>query len=97
MRFRVPVTDLNFVEKEQPREASKPTKPVINIEEIRERITTAQHSSVDQFSGDIAVLKKYLRSKGIEAAIIQELDGLCEDMEERWKTAIKTISKLLAG
>ena len=94
MRFRVPLADLNFVEKEQPRQA-KPAKPVLNIEEIRERITTAQHSSVNQFSGDIAVLKKYLRSKGVDPAIIEELDGLCEDMEERWKTAVNTISKLL--
>lgn len=94
MRFRVPVADLNFVEKEQPRQA-KPAKPVINVEEIRERIIAAEHSSVDQFSGDIAVLKKYLRSKGIDAAIIEELDALCEDMEERWKIAVSTISKLL--
>jgi Tfp pilus assembly protein PilO len=56
---------------------------------------TAQQSSVDQFSGDIAILKKYLKSKGIEAAVLEELDSLCEDMEKRWLAAFEPIESLL--
>jgi hypothetical protein len=45
-RFRVPVDDLRYVD--APREASRlstPAKPAINLEEVRERITSAQQNS----------------------------------------------------
>jgi hypothetical protein len=77
------------------RAISKPNKPEVNLEEIREHIATAQHSSINQFSGDIAILKKYLKGKGIEAAVLKELDSLCEDLEESWKSAAEAISKML--
>jgi hypothetical protein len=77
------------------RTSSKPSKPQIDIEEVRERIATARQSSVDQFSGDFAVLKKYLKSKGIEAAALEELDSLCEDMEKRWSAAVEAIAVML--
>lgn len=50
---------------------------------------------MDQFSGEIAVLKKYLRSKRVPADAIEELDSLCKDTESRWKVASKRISELL--
>jgi hypothetical protein len=95
-RFRISVDDLKPTEPVR-QASSKPTQPTINLEEVRERISTAQQSSVDQFSGDIAILKKYLKSKGIEAAALEELDSLCEDMEKRWNAAVETISGLLEG
>jgi hypothetical protein len=93
-RFRVPIQNLTFVDAPEA-SPSKPAKPAINLEEIRERIVTAQHSSVEQFSGDIAVLKKYLKSKGIDSDAAEELDSLCEDMEKRWAKAVEAISDLL--
>jgi hypothetical protein len=93
-RFRVPVGDLKFVDL-APRPPAKPAKPSINVEEVRERLTTAQHSSMDQLSGDIAVLKKYLKSKGVHAKAAEELDRLCKDTEERWRTAVAKIDELL--
>ena len=95
-RFRVPVDDLQYLD--APKEASrssKPAKPAINLEEVRERIATAQQSSIDQFSGDIAILKRYLKSKGIEHDALDELDQLCNDTEKRWRAAVETIEGLL--
>lgn len=57
-RFRVPVDDLQYVD--APKEAilpSKTMKPAINLEQVRERIATTHQNSIDQFSGDIAILK----------------------------------------
>jgi hypothetical protein len=91
-RFRVPVSDLNFVERPTPpRQPPKPAKPAIDVDEVHERLVSAQHSSMDQLSGDIAILKKYLRSKGIRATAIEELDSLCEATEKRWAEAVEAI------
>jgi len=95
-RFRVPVDDLRYLDApKEPSRSSKPAKPAINLEEVRERIATAQQSSIDQFSGDIAILKKYLKSKGIEQDALDELDQLCNDTEKRWRAAVETIEGLL--
>jgi hypothetical protein len=95
-RFRVPVDDLRYLDApKEPSRSSKPGKPAINLEEVRERIATAQQSSIDQFSGDIAILKKYLKSKDIGAAALEALDALCEDTEKRWIAVAETISEML--
>ena len=90
-RFRVPVSDLNFVERPTPRQPPKPAKPAIDVDEVHEHLLAAQHSSMDQLSGDIAILKKYLKSKGIRATAIDELDSLCEITEKRWAEAVEAI------
>jgi hypothetical protein len=95
-RFRVPVDDLRYLDApKEPSRSSKPAKPSINLEEVRERIATTQQSSIDQFSGDIAILKKYLKSKSVPAEAAEELDRLCEDTEERWQAAVAKIAELL--
>ena len=95
-RFRVPVDDLRYLDApKEPSRWSKPTKPAINLEEVQERIATAQQSSIDQFIGDIAILKKYLKSKGIEQDALDELDQLCNDTEKRWRAAVDCIEGLL--
>jgi hypothetical protein len=90
-RFRVPVSDLNFAERPTPRQPPKPAKPAIDVDEVHERLVSAQHSSTDQLSGDIAILKKYLRSKGIRASAIDALDDLCEATEKRWADVVEEI------
>jgi hypothetical protein len=91
-RFRVPTEDLKFVELSA-RAPSKQAKPSLNVEELRARLVTAQHSSMDQLSSDIAILKKYLKSKGVDAA--DELDQLCKACEDRWNVTVKAISETL--
>lgn len=90
-RFRVPVSDLNFVERPTPRQPPKPAKPAIDVDEVHEHLLAAQHSSMDQLSGDIAILKKYLKSKGIRSTAIDELDSLCEATEKRWAEAVEAV------
>jgi hypothetical protein len=91
-RFRVPVDDLRYLDApKEPSRSRKPAKPAINLQEIRERIATAQQSSIDQFRGDIAILKKYLKSKSIDQDALDELDDLCNATEKRWRAAVETI------
>jgi hypothetical protein len=90
-RFRVNIDDLDFLTRSTPRRPPKPVKPAIDIEAVREHLDTAQHSSMDQLSGDIATLKKYLRSKGVRASAIDELDSLCEATEKRWAAVVEEI------
>jgi hypothetical protein len=94
-RFRVPVSDLNFIERPTPRQPPQPAKPAIDVDEVHEHLLAAQHSSMDQLSGDIAILKKYLKSKGIRATVIDELDDLCEATEKRWAEVVEEIMKSL--
>ena len=91
-RFRIPTEDLKFVDL-APRPPAKPAKLSINVDEVRERLATAQHASMDQLSGDIAILKKYLKSKGIDAA--DELDLLCETTDKRWADTVEAIERKL--
>jgi hypothetical protein len=93
-RFRVPIEDLIFVDL-APRAPAKPAKPSINVDEVCERLSTVQQSSMEQFSGDIAILKKYLRYKGVSIEALAELDSLCKATEYAWEAAILAISKLL--
>jgi hypothetical protein len=90
-RFRVSVSDLDFIERRAPRQPPKPAKPAIDVEAVREHLTSAQHSSMDQLSGDIAILKKYLSSKGARTSAIDELDDLREATEKRWTAAVEEI------
>jgi hypothetical protein len=93
-RFRVPTEDLKFVELSA-RAPIKPARPRINIEEVRERLAIARQSSIDQLSGDIAILKKYLKSKGVPSEAAEELDTLGKDNEKGWQAAVEKISELL--
>lgn len=90
-RFRVSVSDLDFLGRVTPRQPPKPAKPAIDIEAVREHLTTAQHSSMDQLSGDIAILKKYLKSKGVRASALDSLDGLCDETQARWAEVVAEI------
>ncbi len=64
-RFRVNPEDLTFVERRSPALAREPAKPTFDVAELTERIAAVQRTNMDQLSGEIAVLKKYLKSKRI--------------------------------
>jgi hypothetical protein len=96
-RYRVPVGGLKPVDpvREPISQVSKPAKKSVDLEAVREHLTNAQHSSIDQFSGDIAILKKYLKSEGIDQDALEELDRLCEDMEKRGNIAVEALNEML--
>ena len=61
---------------------------------IRERLATVQRSSSDQLSGDTAILKEYLKSKGVPSEASEELDTLRRDTGKGWRAAVAKISEL---
>ena len=96
-RFRVPVQDLKFVDRRP--QAPPPPQPVrkrLPVEEILERLATAQTSTLDHLAGEIAILKKYLKSKNVPEQAIGQLDDLVESEEKRWQITLGAIESLLA-
>lgn len=49
---------------------------------------------MDQLSGEIDVLKKYLKSKRVPEEAISELDSLWRDVEKRWKETAQAIEEI---
>jgi len=93
-RYNVPFSDLEFVEK-VPRSTPRPVAPAFNAEEIRERIDNIRHKAVDELSGELAILKKYLQSKQVPAKASEHIDAFCDQQERAWQSLIEKISKLL--
>ncbi|QNI36870.1 hypothetical protein [Edaphobacter albus] len=91
-RFRVPIDDLNF-EGRVPRKPKEPPKPKMDVEAIRERIEETGHSILDHLQGELAALKKFIRSKGLSA--VEALDEFAESTEAGWKEAIEAIEDKL--
>ena len=96
-RFRVNLDDLAFLERSTPRAPARPAKPSIDIEEIREHLTTAHHSSMDHLAAEIAILKKYLKDKGVRASALKALDDLCDETQARWAEVVAEILDSLPG
>jgi hypothetical protein len=90
-RFRVMVSDLVYVDGPTSTKPKEPKKPKIDTEDVHEHLVSAQHGSMDHFEGDIALLKRYLKSKGLSASVADELDTLRMDIEGRWGEAIESI------
>jgi hypothetical protein len=93
-RYNVPFSDLSFVEK-VPRSAPKPVEPPINVEEVRERVDNIRHKAMDELSGELAILKKYLQSKRVPAKASEHIDAFCDQQQRAWEALSDKISKLL--
>jgi hypothetical protein len=89
-RFRVPIEDLTVTD-QVPLKPKEPAKPEIDKKEVHEDLVSAQHRCMHHFEGDIAVLKRYLKSKGVPSDSVNELDDLRMDIEDRWSGAIESI------
>jgi hypothetical protein len=89
-RFRVPIEDLTVTD-QVPLKPKVPAKPEIDKEDVHEHLVSAQHRSMHHFEGDIAVLKRYFKSKGVPSDSVNELDDLRMDIEDRWSGAIESI------
>lgn len=93
-RYNVPFSDLSFVEK-VPRSAPKPAMPAFNANDIRERVDNLRHKAMDELSGELAILKKYLQSKQVPAKASEHIDAFCDQQERAWEALSDKISKLL--
>ncbi len=93
-RYNVPFSDLSFVEK-VPRSSPKPAAPAFNANEIRERVDNVRHKAMEELSGELAILKKYLQSKQVPAKASEHIDAFCDQQERAWEALSDKISKLL--
>jgi hypothetical protein len=91
-RFRVPVDDLNFSDRPV-RKPKEPPKPKMDVEAIRERMEETGHSILDHLQGELAALKKFIRSKGL--SVTEILDGFGESVETGWKEAVDAVENQL--
>ena len=81
---------------DQPQTRTKPAPPPPrDTTAIREHIENIHHSAMESLSGEIAILKKYLKSERVPEDILAELDELCEDTEKRWHAALERINQML--
>ena len=94
-RFRVNTDDLTFIERREP--AKVPTKPTFNAEEVREHVATVQHKAIDELNSEIAILKKYLKSKKAPPEASDDLDSFYKQQEQAWEAIVAKISELLEG
>jgi hypothetical protein len=97
-RFRVPVSDLTFVERKAPARTSNPftsPEPVLDASEVMERIDIVRRESLKRIDDDGDILKSYLKTEGAPKATIEALEDLTIDQHKSWKTAVDRIKKLL--
>ena len=98
-RFRVPVSDLTFVERKAPARTSNPftnPEPTLDIAEVLEKIATVQRESLQRLDDDIEILTKYLKAEGAPKAAISILEGMSAKQHDSWKTAVERIEELLS-
>jgi hypothetical protein len=46
-------------------------RPKFDVEEIREHVATVHHKAIDELSGEIAILKKNLRTKRVPEEVLR--------------------------
>jgi hypothetical protein len=96
--FRVRTDTLTFVERKPPARTSIPftdPEPVLDVDEILERIGTVQEENLKRLDDDIDILKAYLKTQHAPKAAIEALEGLTVEQHVSWKKAVDRIRKLL--
>ena len=96
--FRVRTDTVTFVDRKPPARTSNPftdPEPVIDVDEILERIATVQDENLKRFDDDIDILKSYLKTQHAPRAAIETLEGLTVEQHVSWKKAIKKIEEML--
>jgi uncharacterized protein YihD (DUF1040 family) len=99
-RFRVPVSDLTFVERKAPARTANPftnPEPTLDIAEMLEKIATVQQENLQRLDDDIEILTKYLKAEDAPKAAISILEGMSTKQHDSWKTAVERIEELLAS
>jgi hypothetical protein len=96
--IRVRTDTLTFVDRRPPARTSNPftdPEPVIDADEILERIATVQKENLKRLDDDIDILKSYLKTEHAPKAAIEALEGLTVEQHVSWKKAVERIKKLL--
>ena len=77
--FRVRTDTVTFVDRKLPARTSNPftePEPVIDVDEIMERIATIKEENLKRLDDDINTLKAYLKTQHAPKAAIEALEGL---------------------
>jgi hypothetical protein len=96
--FRIKADTLTYVERKPPARTSIPftnPEPVIDIDEILERIGSVQAEHLRRLDDDIDILKAYLKTQDAPKAAIEILEGLTIEQHVSWKKAVERTKKLL--
>jgi hypothetical protein len=97
-RFRVPIENITLVERKPPPRTSNPftsPEPVLDSDEILERIATVKQENLKGLDDDVDILKSYLKTQRAPKAAIEALEGLTVEQHVSWKKAVDRIKKLL--
>ena len=97
-RFRERTDNLTFVERKPPARTSNPftdLEPVLDVDEILERIGAVQAENLKRFDDDVDILKAFLKTQHAPRAAIEALQGLTVEQHVSWKKAMERIKKLL--
>ena len=86
---------LTYLDAPRDSKPAKPPKQVFDVEEIREHVATVQHKTMDELSDELAILKKYLKSKRAPPEAAEDLDAFYKEQEEAWKAIVAKIAELL--
>lgn len=86
-RFHVDVSTLKFVG----RVPRKPVKSGPDPDDLMERIASVQRENLQRLADDIAILTKYLKTKGAPKSAIEALEAPRVEQKESWKTALEQI------
>src|SRR6266576_3496457 len=98
--FRIKADTLTYVDRKPPAKTSNPftnPEPVIDADEILERIGTVQDENLKRLDDDIDILKSYLKTQHAPKAAIETLEGLTVEQHKSWKASVDRIRKLLEG
>jgi len=60
-----------------------------------EHVASVQRTALRNLAGELAALKKFLKSKRVSTEAVGELDTLVEQQEKAWDTTIMKIRKML--
>jgi hypothetical protein len=71
------------------------SQPKLNAGEVLERIGTVQRENLQRLDNDIAILTKYLQTRGAPKATIDDLDILSIEANGEWQAAVERIEGLL--
>lgn len=96
--FRVRSDTLTFVERKAPARTSNPfttAEPVINADEVMERIHSVERENLQRLTEDVAILTKYLKTQNVPGGVVDAVGALSRKQQESWDTALEQIEKLL--
>ena len=91
-RNRVQVSDLTF-SGQAPRRPKEPPKPRIDVEAVREDIEQTRQTILDHLQGEVARLKKSLKTKGVPVDNV--LNEFAEATETHWNEVVEAIEEKL--